>query len=231
LNVIEFKNFREKWVGSTEANLEKILNLLQTLAPIVVLIDEADAALGTRRTEGDSGVSARIFSRIASAMGDTRNRGRILWILMTCRPDLLPLDLKRQGRCEEHISLFYPQSEEERLEIIQAMLRKNKIRHAIEDWSPITRHPQELSGADIESMLIRARRLARQAHRDVVLPEDLDRVAQEFIPARDELALEYQTLVAIREATSREMIPPKYRHLSPAEISRRVEELKVLLGE
>jgi hypothetical protein len=37
--------------------------------------------------------------------------------------------------------------------------------------------------------------------------------------------------VAIREATSREMIPPKYRHLSPAEISRRVEELKVLLGE
>jgi|DewCreStandDraft_3_1066083.scaffolds.fasta_scaffold00088_23 SpoVK/Ycf46/Vps4 family AAA+-type ATPase len=231
LNVVEFKNFREKWVGSTEANLEKILNLLQTLAPIVVLIDEADAALGTRRVEGDSGVSARVFSRIASAMGDTRNRGRILWILMTCRPDLLPIDLKRQGRCEEHISLFYPQSEEERLEIIHAMLRKNKIRHAIEDWSPITRHPQELSGADIESLLIRARRLARQAQRDLVLPEDLERVAQEFIPARDELALEYQTLVAILEATSREMIPPKYRHLSPAEISRRVEELKRLLGE
>jgi SpoVK/Ycf46/Vps4 family AAA+-type ATPase len=231
LNVVEFKNFREKWVGSTEANLEKILRLLRTLAPIVVLIDEADAALGTRRTEGDSGVSARVFSRIASAMGDTRYRGRILWILMTCRPDRLPIDLKRQGRCEEHISLFYPQSEEERLEIVQAMVRKNAIRHAIEDWSPITRHPQDLSGADIESMLIRARRLARQAQRDVVLPEDLERVAREFIPARDELALEYQTLVAIREATSREMIPPKYRHLSPAEIGRRVEELKMLLGE
>lgn len=230
LNVVEFKNFREKWVGSTEANLEKILHLLQTLAPIVVLIDEADAALGTRRAEGDSGVSARVFSKIASAMGDTRNRGRILWILMTCRPDLLPIDLKRQGRCEEHIALFYPQTEEERLEIVQAMIRKNRIRHAIEDWSPITRHPEELSGADIESMLIRARRLARQAQRDVVLPEDLERVAREFIPARDELALEYQTLVAILEATSREMIPPKYRHLSPTEISRRVEELRPLVG-
>lgn len=34
------KNFRDKWVGSTEANLEKILNMLRTLAPIVVLIDE-----------------------------------------------------------------------------------------------------------------------------------------------------------------------------------------------
>ncbi|HEU4389574.1 MAG TPA: ATP-binding protein, partial [Blastocatellia bacterium] len=45
LNVVAFKNFRERWVGSSEANLEKILNLLQTLAPIVVLVDEADATL------------------------------------------------------------------------------------------------------------------------------------------------------------------------------------------
>lgn len=229
LNVVEFKNFRDKWVGSTEANLEKILNILRTLAPIVVLIDEADAALGTRRSDGDSGVNARVFSRIAAAMGDTSNRGRILWILMTCRPDLLPIDLKRQGRCEEHIALFYPQTEEERWEITEAMIRKNKIAHTITDWSPLTRHPMELSGADIESMLIRARRLARQAGRSVVTQEDLERVAQEFIPARDELELEYQTLVAILEATSREMIPPKYRHLTPAEISRRIEELKVLV--
>src|SRR5205085_7456189 len=108
MNVVAFKNFRERWVGSSEANLEKILNLLQTLAPIVVLVDEADATLGSRDSGGDSGVDARIFSKLAAAMGDTRNRGRILWILMTSRPDLLPIDLKRQGRAEEHISLFYP---------------------------------------------------------------------------------------------------------------------------
>jgi hypothetical protein len=86
LNVVEFKNFRDKWVGSTEANLEKILSLLESLAPIVVLVDEADAALGTRETDGDSGVNQRVFSKIASAMGDTENRGRILWILMTRAP-------------------------------------------------------------------------------------------------------------------------------------------------
>ncbi|HEX8998975.1 MAG TPA: AAA family ATPase, partial [Blastocatellia bacterium] len=114
LNVVEFKNFRDKWVGSTEANLEKILNLLHTLAPIVVLIDEADAALGTRETEGDSGVNQRVFSKIAAAMSNTANRGRILWILMTSRPDRLPIDLKRQGRCEEHIALFFPENAEER---------------------------------------------------------------------------------------------------------------------
>ena len=32
---------------------------------------------------------------IASQMGDTRYRGQIIWMLLTCRPDLLPIDLKR----------------------------------------------------------------------------------------------------------------------------------------
>jgi AAA+ superfamily predicted ATPase len=226
MNVVAFKNFRERWVGSSEANLEKILNLLQTLAPIVVLVDEADATLGSRETGGDSGVDARIFSKLAAAMGDTRNRGRILWILMTSRPDLLPIDLKRQGRAEEHISLFYPDSEEDRQQVIEAMLGKNKITHEVSEWSPITKNKLSLSGADIESMLIRARRVARLAGRPAVTQADLEQVANEFSPARDEMAVEYQMLVAAREATSREMIPEQYRHLSPQELSQRIETLR-----
>ncbi len=229
LNVVEFKNFRDKWVGSTEANLEKILYLLQTLAPIVVLIDEADAALGTREADGDSGVNQRVFSKIAAAMSDTENRGRILWILMTSRPDRLPIDLKRQGRCEEHIALFYPETAEERREIAEAMARKNKIASQIADWSPITNSKLHLSGADIESILIRARRVARIAGHDQVTNEDLAFVASEFTPARDDQAIEYQELVAAREATSRAMIPTRFRHMTSAEIARRLEILRPLI--
>jgi SpoVK/Ycf46/Vps4 family AAA+-type ATPase len=226
MNVIAFKNFRERWVGSSEANLEKILNLLQTLAPIVVLVDEADATLGSREGGGDSGVDARIFSKLAAAMGDTRNRGRILWILMTSRPDLLPIDLKRQGRAEEHISLFYPDSEADRQAVVEAMIGKNKIAHEVEDWSPVTKNKLTLSGADIESMLIRARRVARLAGRQSVTQQDIEQVANEFSPARDEMAVEYQMLVAAREATSKDMIPEQYRHMSPTELSQRIEALR-----
>jgi SpoVK/Ycf46/Vps4 family AAA+-type ATPase len=226
LNVVEFKNFRERWVGSSEANLEKILNLLQTLAPIVVIVDEADATLGTRDSGGDSGVDARIFSKLAAEMGDTRNRGRILWILMTSRPDRLPIDLKRQGRAEEHISLFYPDTESDRQEIVDAMIRKNKIEHEITDWSPITKNKLTLSGADIESMLIRVRRVARLGNRKLATQADLEQVAAEFTPARDEMAVEYQMLVAAREATSRDMVPEQYRHLTPLELGKRIEELR-----
>jgi AAA+ superfamily predicted ATPase len=228
LNVVEFKNFRDKWVGSTEANLEKILSLLETLAPIVVLIDEADAALGTREMEGDSGVNQRVFSKIASAMSNTENRGRILWILMTSRPDRLPIDLKRQGRCEEHIALFYPETPEERQEIAEAMARKNRIGSQITDWGPITGSALHLSGADIESILIRARRIARIAGHGPVTNEDLAFVASEFTPARDDQAIEYQELVAAREATSRAMIPHRFRHMTSPEIARRLEMLRPL---
>ena len=226
LNVVEFKNFRDKWVGSTEANLEKILQLLQALAPIVVLIDEADAALGNREAGGDSGVNQRVFSKIAAAMSNTANRGRILWILMTSRPDLLPIDLKRQGRCEEHISLFYPETEEDLLAVAEAMARKNKLQHQITDWSPITKNTMHLSGADVESIVVRARRVARMAGRSEVTNEDLKRVAEEFTPARDEMAVEYQELVAAREATTRTMLPPRFREMSSADLATRIEALR-----
>lgn len=229
LNVVEFKNFRDKWVGSTEANLEKILYLLQTLAPIVVLIDEADAALGTRETEGDSGVNQRVFSKIAAAMSNTANRGRILWILMTSRPDRLPIDLKRQGRCEEHIALFYPETAEERREIAEVMAGKNKIEHQITNWGPLTNSQLHLSGADIESIMIRARRIARIANHEKVTNEDLAFVSSEFTPARDDLAIEYQELVAAREATSRAMVPNRFRTMTSAEIARRLEMLRPLI--
>ena len=41
---------------------------------------------------GDSGVSNRVFAQIAQFMGDTELRGRVIWFLLTCRPDLLPVD-------------------------------------------------------------------------------------------------------------------------------------------
>ena len=64
---------------------------------------------------------------IASQMGDTRYRGKIIWMLLTSRPDLLPIDLKRQGRCEVHIPLFSPHDAAEIREMFEAMAKKNKI--------------------------------------------------------------------------------------------------------
>ena len=46
--VVELKNFREKWVGATEGNLETIFNILHALGQVIVFVDVADQATGRR---------------------------------------------------------------------------------------------------------------------------------------------------------------------------------------
>ena len=152
---VMLKNFRSKYVGETEGNLERVLSVLRAMGPVVVVVDEADAALGSREQEGDSGTSSRVFAMIAAQMGDTRYRGRIIWMLLTARPDLLPIDLKRQGRAEVHIPLFYPTEESEIRQMFVILAKKLGSRLAIEDVPPIPQRGH-LSGADIEGMVGRA---------------------------------------------------------------------------
>jgi hypothetical protein len=106
---VVFKNFRDRWVGATESNLEKIFAILRALGQVVVFVDEADQASGRREGgDGDSGLSGRVYSMLAKEMSETRNRGRIIWVFATSRPDLVEVDLKRQGRLDVHIPLFPP---------------------------------------------------------------------------------------------------------------------------
>ncbi|WP_420454030.1 AAA family ATPase [Rubrivirga sp.] len=156
--MVKLKNFRSQWQGVTEGNLEKILTLLRAMNPVAVMIDEADAALGDRNAQGDSGVSSRVFGQIAQAMSDTRFRGKIIWFLVTARPDLMPVDLKRQGRAEEHIGLFYPSTREDRQELLRVMMRKTGVDVEMSEVpEALLDGERTYSGADMEALLTRAK--------------------------------------------------------------------------
>lgn len=156
--MVKLKNFRSQWQGVTEGNLEKILHLLEAMTPVAVMIDEADAALGDRDVEGDSGVSRRVFGQIAAFMSDVRHRGRIIFFLVTARPDLMPVDLKRQGRAEEHIALFYPTTREDREELLKVMMRRTGVQISMEDMpEALLNGERTFSGADMEALFTRAK--------------------------------------------------------------------------
>ncbi|HUG92153.1 MAG TPA: AAA family ATPase [Planctomycetaceae bacterium] len=207
---VKMLNFRSKYVGETEGNLERVLSVLRSLGPVVVVIDEADAALGTREAEGDSGTSSRVFSMIASQMGDTRYRGRILWMLLTSRPDLLPIDLKRQGRAEVHIPLFAPDDEQEIRDMFTVMARKNKMPLCADSIPPVSAERQ-LSGADIESVVLSAKRRALTAGRTEITSADLSEAVENFIPSAQGLEKEKQEIAAVLECTDLEFLPDRWR--------------------
>jgi AAA+ superfamily predicted ATPase len=223
---VTLKNFRSMWQGVTEGNLERVLTLLRAMSPIAVIVDEADAQLGDRSSSGDSGVSNRVFAQVAQFMGNTELRGKVIWFLLTCRPDLLPVDLKRQGRAEEHIALFYPDTSEERLALLRAMQKKIGMAAFPSDTEQFfLQNSGNLSGADIEAILIRSELRSRLQNKAAVDTEDLKLALADFIPPYYPTEIDLQNLVAVLECTSRSLLPQKYRDMERSELIRKVNEL------
>ena len=225
---VKLMNFRSQWQGVTEGNWEKILNTLKATGPVAVIIDEADAAVGDRDNSGDSGTSSRVFSMLAQQMGDTAYRGKILWFLLTCRPDLLPIDLKRQGRAEVHIPLFYPDSAEEKRTYFTILAKKNGSVLDPQDV-PEAALKEHLSGSDIEGVVIRAKRRALLSGASVIRKEDLARELESFVPTANSDELELQVLAATVECTHEEFLPDELRKLDRGEAVKRLGVLKQLV--
>ena len=223
---VTLKNFRSMWQGVTEGNLERVLTLLKAMSPIAVIVDEADAQLGDRSSSGDSGVGNRVFAQIAQFMGNTEYRGKVIWFLLTCRPDLLPVDLKRQGRAEEHIALFYPDTPEERLALLRAMQRKIGMKPFPEDIEKFfLNRAGGLSGADIEAVLVRSHMRSSLQNKAVVDAQDLEAALEDFIPPYYPTEIDLQNMVAVLECTSKSLLPKQYRDLERGELIRRTNEL------
>ena len=76
LTAIKFKNFRSKWVGATESNLDKILNVVKAIGNVLLIVDEVDRAFGSSG-DSDGGTTSRVIARLKEFMSDTSNRGRV----------------------------------------------------------------------------------------------------------------------------------------------------------
>jgi AAA+ superfamily predicted ATPase len=229
LTVLKFKNFREKWVGSTEGNLEKILDLVEALGYVLLIIDEADRSLASG--DSDGGTSSRVIARLKEFMSDTSHRGRVVILMMTNRPDKLDVDLKRPGRFDLKIPFFFPEAGSERKLIFEALIRKNELSVADDvDLENAVQETEGYSGAELELVLMAAANRAGEQDRDTITQEDLDHAAADVIPSRDTRMLRYMELLAVFEASAKRMLPDQYRDMSTEQVQQEIDELRVLLG-
>lgn len=209
--VVKMKNFRDRWVGSTEGNLEKIFALLHALGRCVVFIDEADQALGSRDAgSGDSGVSGRVYSMMAKEMSNTENRGRILWILASSRPDLIEVDLKRPGRVDVKIPLFPAHEPKGGYRLIRALGKKHDLdlpKECPEDLLALV--PGLVTPGAAESIAIKVYRLVKTDH--VTPVEALRDCLDEYQNPVPEDIMDFQISIAVREASDLDFVPDVFR--------------------
>lgn len=209
--VVKIKNFRDKWVGSTEGNLEKIFRLLQALSRCFVFIDEADQALGKRESGGhDSGLSGRIYSMIAAEMSRPENRGRIIWVLASSRPDLIEVDLKRPGRVDVKIPLFPTTTTAESYALLRALCKRQGLDLGDADEQallPIL--PTRLTPGAAEALAVKIYRHAKLEGGTALESVQKCLVGyQNPVPAE---IMDFQIGLAVREASDLEFVPEEFR--------------------
>ena len=231
LTCLKLKNFRDKWVGSTEANLEKILQVVDGLGYVLLILDEADRSIGNQGGETDGGTGSRVIARLKEFMSDTSHRGRVVIVMMTNRPDKLDTDLKRPGRFDLKIPFFFPEHDDERLKVMQAQVRKNKLTLAPDvDLAAAAARIPGYSAAEIEAVLLASAGIANGEDREVVSAADLDAAVTDVIPSRDTRMLEFMELLAVFESSTKRMLPARHQGLDTEQVQARLDALRSLLG-
>ena len=209
--VVKLKNFRDKWVGSTEGNLERIFRLLQALGRCYVFIDEADQAIG-RRDSGntDSGLSGRIYSMLAEEMGSSTSRGKLIWILASSRPDLIEVDLKRPGRVDVKIPLFPTTTARESFDLIRTLCQKRSLNFSDSDFASAEKlMPLLLTPGAAETLAVKIYRLVRTSN-----SSSLDALKTSLTDYQNPVpleTLEFQIRLAASESSDLEFVPATFR--------------------
>ena len=234
LPVMELGEFRSKWVGDTERQQARILMTIRALGPVIVVVDEADAVFGSRDNDsGDSGVSTRVFAAFAAHIGDSTLRGREVWVAMTSRPDLLAIDMKRQGRFGLCVPLFPAQGPEDVLDLFNTVagVKKIVLGDEIRNYIREQLGNRPLTGSDVEAILTRAKERAVLAKHDedVQLP-NLQEAVDSFIDPLDPELLALQEVAAVLACSDRRYLPERYRLSDRTELTAEFAHLKLRAG-
>jgi SpoVK/Ycf46/Vps4 family AAA+-type ATPase len=232
LPVMELGEFRSKWVGDTERQQARILATVRALGPVIVVVDEADAVFGNRNESGDSGVGGRVFAAFAAHLGDSSLRGRELWVAMTSRPDLLALDMKRQGRFGLSLPLFPAQGADD-VALLFEVVAKTKgvaLSDELREFIRKTLGERPLTGSDVEAIVIRAKERAVLAERVTVELADLEEAVSSFIDPLDPALLRIQEMAAILSCSDMRYLPERYRSLDRTALAEEFARLKARLS-
>lgn len=192
MTMVRFKNMRSMWVGETERNLENVLEILPTLKPVVVFVDEIDQMLSARDMTGQAAsheVEQHVLARLLEFMGNDRYRGEILWIGATNRPDLLDAAMLR--RFDRVVPFMNPDlGQIKGLVDDLAKVLGLTLYGGADDWHDVYRMMEDknLSCDSIQKTIRHASELValhKKNNGKTISPDDVSMAVHDYIPNHD----------------------------------------------
>jgi len=110
-----------KYYGESEQNLRNLFEEAKKNAPSIIFIDEIDA-IAPKRGEVTGEVERRVVAQLLTLMDGLQERGQVVVIGATNRPDAVDEALRRPGRFDREIYIGMP-DKQARKEILSVHLR------------------------------------------------------------------------------------------------------------
>ncbi len=138
-----------KYYGETEARLRDIFKEAKDNSPSIIFIDEIDA-IAPKREEAYGDVEKRVVAQLLALMDGLTERGNVIVLGATNRPDSVDPALRRPGRFDREVEISVP-NEDGRLEILLIHTRGMPIDEGI-DLKELSSDLHGYTGADMKSL-------------------------------------------------------------------------------
>jgi hypothetical protein len=179
-------------VGSSEENLRRAIGTAESVAPVVLWVDELEKGLAGSTSNGanDTGVSARVFGALLTWLQE--KKAPVFVVATANKIDLLPPELLRKGRFDEIFFVDLPVAAE-RDAILQIHLRARKRDPGSFDTRSIAKATEGFSGAELEQLVVAG--LFEAFHQGVELAQPhLENALAETVPLSRLMREEMQAL-------------------------------------
>jgi SpoVK/Ycf46/Vps4 family AAA+-type ATPase len=140
-------------VGSSEENLRKAIRVAESVAPVVLWVDEIEKGLSgvASSSAADTGVTARVFGTLLTWLQE--KTAPVFVVATANRIEGLPPELLRKGRFDEIFFIDLPERAE-RADIFRIHLQRRKRDPATYDLAALAGMTEGFSGAEIEQAVI-----------------------------------------------------------------------------
>jgi transitional endoplasmic reticulum ATPase len=138
-----------KYYGETEARLRDIFKEAKDNSPSIIFIDEIDA-IAPKREEAYGDVEKRVVAQLLALMDGLTDRGNVIVLGATNRPDSVDPALRRPGRFDREVEISVP-NEDGRLEVLLIHTRGMPISEDV-NLKTLAAELHGYTGADIKSL-------------------------------------------------------------------------------
>lgn len=177
---IDMGALKSKFVGESEQNLRRALQLAETVSPCVLWFDEIEKSLaGSVGPAGDGGVSADALGTVLSWMQERKSPVFVIATANDVRG--LPPEFLRKGRFDELFWIDLPTSRE-RMDIMAASLKERGRSPELVDLTEVAAFTEGFTGSEISALVPDALFAAFADGQRDVTTEDLRAAAASVVP-------------------------------------------------